>query len=137
VSKLRLCASRFPPINDAPVGLAQHLYRARRLLKLRQSEAAALIGVDLKTYKVWEIGGGPPHSHNWPDIIAFLGCDPIIETPATVAELVSAVRRRKGLTAEELGRKLGAYKLTVRAWEAGRREPRPRHREKLQGLLIE
>ena len=84
-----------------------------------------VIGVDPKTYKAWE-GGTLPRSHHWPAIIAFLGCDPIIETPVTIPEMVSALRRRRGLTAKELGKLLGVYKLTIRAWEAGRRLPRGR-----------
>jgi len=40
--------------------------------------------------------------------------------------MVSAIRRRRGLTANELGKLLGVYKLTIRAWEAGRRLPRGR-----------
>jgi DNA-binding XRE family transcriptional regulator len=83
------------------------------------------IGVDPKTYIAWE-GGTLPTSHHWPAIIAFLGCDPIIETPVTFPEMVSALRRREGLTANELGKLLGVYKLTIRAWEAGRRVPRCR-----------
>jgi DNA-binding transcriptional regulator YiaG len=106
--------------------LAQHLYRERQIRKLRQAEAAWAIGVDPKTYKAWEGDGRPPTSHYWPSVIAFLGCDPIIETPVTIPEMVSAIRRRRGLTADELGKLLGVYKLTVRAWEAGRRLPRGR-----------
>ena len=105
------------------MGLAQHLYRERQIRRLGQGEAALEIGVDPKTYKAWE-GGGPPTSHHWPAIITFLGCDPIVEMPVTIPEMVSAIRRREGLTANELGALLGVYKLTIRAWEAGRRLPR-------------
>jgi len=90
-----------------------------------QGEAALVIGVDPKTYIAWE-GGTLPRSHHWPAIIVFLGCDPIVETPVTIPEMVSALRRRRGLTANELGKLLGVYKLTIRAWEAGRRSPRGR-----------
>jgi Helix-turn-helix domain len=83
-----------------------------------------VIGVDPKTYKAWEGGGRPPTSHHWPAIITFLGCDPIVEMPVTIPEMVFAIRRREGLTANELGALLGVYKLTIRAWEAGRRLPR-------------
>ena len=38
---------------------------------------------------------------------AFLGCDQIIQAPATIAELVSALRRRRASTANELGKPLG------------------------------
>jgi DNA-binding transcriptional regulator YiaG len=105
--------------------LAQHLYRERQIRKLRQGEAALAIGVDPKTYLAWE-GGGRPASHHWPAIIAILGHDPIVETPVTIPQMISALRRRRGLTAKELGKLLGVYKLTIRAWEAGRRLPRGR-----------
>ena len=126
MAHLSLWASRFPPVHTAPVGLAQHLYRKRQIRRLRQGEAALALGVDPKTYKAWEGGGTHPTSHLWPSIIAFLGCDPIIETPVTVPEMVSALRRRRGLTANELGKLLGVHKLTIRVWEAGRRLPRGR-----------
>jgi DNA-binding transcriptional regulator YiaG len=48
--------------------------------------------------------------------------------------MVSAIRRRRGLSANELGKLLGVYKLTVRAWEAGRRLPRGRVLERLYDL---
>ena len=112
-------------MNTAPVGLAQHLYRERQIRRLGQGEAALVIGVDPKTFKAWEDGASPT-SHRWPAIIAFLGCGPIIETPVTIPEIVSSLRRRKGLTAMELRRELGVYKLTIRTWEAGRRLPRGR-----------
>jgi len=121
-------------VNTAPVGLAQHLYRERQIRKLRQGEAALVIGVDPKTYKAWEGGGSPPMSHHWPSIIAFLGRDPIVETPVTIPQMVSALRRREGLTANELGKLIGVYKLTVRAWEAGRRLPRGRVLKRFYGL---
>jgi len=105
--------------------LAQHLYRERQIRKLKQGEAASAIGVDPKTYIAWE-GGGRPASHHWPAIIALLGHDPIVENPVTIPQMVSALRRRRGLTANELGKLLGVYKLTIRAWEAGRRLPRGR-----------
>jgi len=123
VANLSLWASRVPPVHTAPVGLAQHLYRERQIRRLGQGKAALAISVDPKTYKAWE-GGGRPASHHWPAIIAFLGHDPIVQTPVTIPEIVSALRRREGLTANELGKLLGVYKLTIRAWEAGRRLPR-------------
>ena len=122
-------------MNTAPVGLAQHLYRERQIMKLRQGEAALVIGVDPKTYKAWE-GGGRSTSHHWPAIIAFLGCDPIVQTPVTIPEMVSALRRRRGLTANELGNLLGVYKLTIRAWEAGRRLPRGRVLKRFYDLAV-
>jgi DNA-binding XRE family transcriptional regulator len=92
-----------------------------------------VIGVDPKTYIAWE-GGTLPTSHHWPAIIAFLGRDPIIDSPVTIPQLVSALRRRGGFTANELGKLLGVYKLTIRAWEAGRRLPRGRVLKRLHNL---
>jgi DNA-binding XRE family transcriptional regulator len=122
-------------MHTAPVTLAEHLRIQRQVRKIVQGEAASAVGVDPKTYKAWETEGRLPASHNWPAIIAFLGVDPIVSTPTSVSEIVSAVRRRRGLTAEELGKLLGVDKLTVRAWEVGRRSPQGRVADRLEGLL--
>jgi CheY-like chemotaxis protein/DNA-binding transcriptional regulator YiaG len=51
-------------------------------------------------------------------------------------ELVAELRDRERLTQEGLARILGVSFSTVNAWEAGRSEPQPRHRRRLEQLSV-
>jgi CheY-like chemotaxis protein len=56
----------------------------------------------------------------------------MIDLPTT--RLVSAIRKRTGLTQEGLARDLGVSFATLNAWERGRSEPRPSHRRILEEM---
>jgi CheY-like chemotaxis protein len=51
--------------------------------------------------------------------------------------LVSAIRKRAGLTQEALARNLGVSFATLNAWERGRSEPRASHRRSLEEMAID
>ena len=52
-------------------------------------------------------------------------------------ELVAGLRAHARLTQEELAHRLGVSFSTVNAWEAGRSQPQPRHRRRLESLVRE
>lgn len=51
--------------------------------------------------------------------------------------LVSAIRKRAGLTQEALARNLGVSFATLNAWERGRSEPRASHRRSLEEMATD
>lgn len=52
-------------------------------------------------------------------------------------ELVSRIRAANGDTQEGLARRLGVSYPTINAWERGRSEPTPRHRQTLESLAAD
>lgn len=52
----------------------------------------------------------------------------------SIASTVAQIREQYGFTQEALARHLGVTFSTVNAWEAGRSQPQPRHRARLQQL---
>jgi CheY-like chemotaxis protein len=57
------------------------------------------------------------------------------ELPTT--RLVSAIRKRAGLTQEALARDFGVSFATLNAWERGRSEPRASHRRMLEEMATD
>lgn len=98
--------------------LAAHLRRSRRERGLKQTEVAALMGVNEHSIVDWE-AGKQPHVHMYPRIITFLGHEPWPEAESLTQRLV-AERRRRGLSAKRAAKLLGVDEGTWGRWEAGR-----------------
>ena len=52
-----------------------------------------------------------------------------------IGPTIKAARQARGLTLAELGSALGVTRQYVQAWEAGRRNPGPKHLAKLADVL--
>lgn len=91
-------------------------------LGLLQRQVAAEIGVSSATLLLWEKGRARPEIRHWPRIIRFLGYDPQ-PRPASVPEVLQAVRRLRGWSQKQLARALGVDPSTVRRWELGKGQP--------------
>ena len=52
-----------------------------------------------------------------------------------IGHTIKAARLSRGLTLAELGNALGVTRQYVQAWEAGRRNPGPKHLAKLAEVL--
>ena len=54
---------------------------------------------------------------------------------AMIGPIIKAARLQRGLTQAEVGNALGILPQHVQAWEAGRRNPGPKHLAKLAEVL--
>lgn len=52
-----------------------------------------------------------------------------------IGPIIKAARQARGLTLAEVGSALGVTRQYVQAWEAGRRNPGPKHLAKLAKVL--
>jgi ribosome-binding protein aMBF1 (putative translation factor) len=66
-----------------------------------------------------EAAKGEPKPASWPTVIAFVGRDPICESPETIASQITAACRRCGLTRAKLAKHIGASVNKFRSWEIG------------------
>ena len=115
-------------------GVGGDLKLRRRALGLKQSEAAARIGVVTTTYADWEVGRKNPDHPHYPAIIAFLGREPWSE-PQTLAERLKAARLRLGFGREGMARLVGIADTTLHACETGRRPTARRTQAVLEAFL--
>lgn len=108
---------------DASLG--QHLKVRRQILGHRQIDAAAVVGVDPKTWMWWERNEHRPYVHQYPAIIRYLGYEPWAE-PLTLGSSLLAQRRRQGLSLKRAAEIIGVDEGTFGRWESGEWEPQPR-----------
>lgn len=83
---------------------------------LTQVQAAKLMNVSDATVLNWEKGETEPPAGFWPAIMAFLGYEPF-PAPATLAERMSAFRRREGLSVKEAAQRAGVDEASWSRWE--------------------
>jgi transcriptional regulator with XRE-family HTH domain len=91
-------------------------------LGISQRELAELLGADRKSVENWERNRTAPLRWMLPRIDEFLGREPS-ETPPSIAERLTLLRRRLGLSQAELARSLRVHRCTVVRWETGKRRP--------------
>jgi magnesium chelatase family protein len=113
--------------------LAARLKARRKVLDLRQKDAASLLGVSAYTVLLWEKGRQPEADH-YPAIIRFLGYEPW-QTPQTFPERLRAERLRRGWSAKRAARELFVDEGTWGHWERGTRTPLRSSLKSLSRLL--
>jgi transcriptional regulator with XRE-family HTH domain len=91
-------------------------------LHLLQKDVAKRIGVDESTITNWEKQRTVPEIRYMPDIIKFLGYDPLPK-PRDLKEEIVLSRVRQGLSQDELAKRLGIDPTTLASWETGRHRP--------------
>jgi transcriptional regulator with XRE-family HTH domain len=125
---------KYPPPATRPRTLGEHLKRRRTGLGLLQREAAARVGVDEDTFRLWEIDRTKPRSKAWAGIIQFLTYDPHPE-PDTLGERLKAKRRALGWSQARLAAHLGWDEATVYRFERGDRQPKGKWLAQLAAFL--
>lgn len=114
--------------------MGDHIRRRRLDLGLWQRTLAERLGVREETLATWERGQARPLPRHYGAVVRFLGYDP--ETAEdTLASRLRAVRRRLGLTQEQLAARVGLDEGTIANLEKNRRSPSERIRRKIRALL--
>jgi DNA-binding XRE family transcriptional regulator len=85
---------------ENPQTLGEHLKRARQLKRIRQKDAAAMLGVGHFTYITWEKDQATPFPRYYPAIIKFVGYNPLPEG-MTKGQRMQRDRLARGLTQEQ------------------------------------
>ena len=114
--------------------LGDHIKKRRLELRLLQREVGERIGVSPFTVAHWEKGSTEPTIRDWPQVITFLGYDPV-PNENTIADRLLAIRRRRGLSQRELAAELGVDPGTLSGWELGIRVPRGRFADLVDAIL--
>nr|AEH26506.1 hypothetical protein [uncultured Acidobacteria bacterium A11] len=106
--------------------------RKRRLdLKLRQLDAAKIIGCDEMSVVNWERGYRHPSVNHMAGIVSFLGFDPL-PVGASLAQKLVNHRKALGLTQRQFASQIGVDPSTLARWERGERPPDDEQLRKLK-----
>jgi transcriptional regulator with XRE-family HTH domain len=106
----------------SPNTIGQHLRQRRLELHLLQNQVAKRIGVHKASIQNWERGLGKPMIKHLPAIIQFLGYDPSA-TPNSFPAILIHLRRKLGLTQQDLAQVLAVNPCSVGRWEGGQGLP--------------
>lgn len=105
VRVVRKCAIP-KPFTLKPVTLGQHLKQHRSGQKLRQKDAASILGIGHFTYMSWEKDQKSPFPRYYPKIIDWLGYNPLPQAQSEGAKLKHE-RFTLGLTSSQMAKQLG------------------------------
>ena len=114
--------------------VGDHLRKRRLDLGLLQRQAAGQLGVDASTVTNWELGRTAPELRRVPNIIRFLGYDPIPKGE-TVGQTLKQFRRRQGVSQKELAAWLRVDPGTLARWEREERVPTGEYRRRIDSVV--
>lgn len=98
--------------------MGEHLKRARQLKRIRQKDAADILGVGHFTYMTWEKDQKIPFPRHYPAIIEFIGYNPLPK-PHSEGERLRHKRLNLGLTTKAMAKRLGIDQGTLLRREKG------------------
>jgi len=153
-SKYLPSRNRGIPVPNAPTTIGGHLRKRRLELRRLQSEVARLLGVSTVTLSRWETDKVYPTWSQQPSIAEFLGFNPFTNpelggptgnetngvaslsptTPKTFGQLLRKRRLALRKNRAQLAQELGVSTKTLWNWEADRRKPSKKLRERIAGL---
>jgi len=105
-----------------PKTIGEHIKKRRLALHLLQADLAMRLGVHWGSIQNWERGVSEPAIRHLPEIIKFLGYNPVRE-PQEIPERIAYGRRKLGMTQEELAATMNVDAVTIYRWERGLSAP--------------
>ena len=97
-------------------------------------DAAAILGVDPKTWMWWERDEHSPYVYQYPALIEYLGYEPWLEA-TTLGQRLLIERRRRGLSIAKIAELVGVDEGTWLRWERGEWKVTKRTVPKLSAFL--
>jgi transcriptional regulator with XRE-family HTH domain len=128
----------FTEVNGYPASpkTIGEMIRKRRLdRRLRQADAAKVIGCDETTVVNWENGHRAPRVNHLAGVVKFLGFDPF-KRGDTMAQRLVGRRKALGITQKDFARQIGVDPSTLARWERGEREPTGRFAASVESVLL-
>lgn len=123
------------PYDFDPKTLGEHVLKRRLFLKLSQPQLAKLLDVSPETILNWELSYRKPSINHIGKLIQFLGYDPALSSPSSIAELLLTKRRELGWTQKVAAKNLGVDPCTWSSWECGGTIKARRHRRLVSEFL--
>jgi transcriptional regulator with XRE-family HTH domain len=143
------------PISKQPKTIGEQLRKQRFSLGLRQSQAAKRLAVSARTLSLWETDVIYPTWTFQPRLAEYLGFNPFTDpalgspkgnespcvavlapaAPLTLGQQIAKRRLELRKTRQESAKEMGASVKTLRAWEAGEREPNAGHLQRVTAFL--
>jgi len=102
-----------------PQTIGEHLRKRRLSLSMKQGDVGKMIGVSSDCITYWENNRSKPMVHQMPQIVKFLGYNPILIEESDLAGQIKSYRFKRGLSNKKMGRLLGVDASTIGAWEKG------------------
>lgn len=144
------------PIAKEPTTLGHHLKKKRFQAGLRQAQIARILKVSSRTLSLWECDRIYPAWAFQPRLIAYLGYDPFTENglkpakgnetngvayfstdaPISIGEKIRRFRLKSRKTRQQLAKEWGVSPKTLWGWEAGKREPSPLLKRRINNELL-
>jgi len=100
-----------------PITIGEHIRKRRLSLSMKQEDVGKQIGVSTDSITYWENNRSIPMVHQMPQIVKFLGYDPLSIDDGDLTGQLKKYRFRHGLSHKKMGRLIGVDASTVGAWE--------------------
>lgn len=123
------------PYDFEPKTLGEYVLKRRLFLKLSQPQLAKLLGVSTETILNWELNYRKPGINHIGKLIQFLGYDPELPNPSSIAELLLAKRRKLGWSQKVAAQHLGVDPCTWSSWQCGGTIMMSEHRRLVASFL--
>jgi len=120
--------------NSTVVG--EHIRMKRLQLGLIQKDVAKIINVSEDTITFWENQKASPMIHHYPNIISFLGYNPVGAMDGSLGDQLRSFRVLNGLSSKELGKLLRVDASTIRSWETNMIIPSAKNLKKIDKMIL-
>jgi transcriptional regulator with XRE-family HTH domain len=132
---LRVRKPRNPAYPEHLTTLGDHIRKRRLDLGLLQKDVAVIVNATTSSVTNWEKNRTRPRLYLLPNLIKFLGYDPVQSNATTLGERIKDYRLQKGASLRKLAKELGIDPGTLARWERGVSNPSRKMSKRLYAFL--